>query len=61
MLHGMINEQGHWLDERDDILEKKMIIFYMFSYKSLASGALMLGINSSVIIKPVYLCYRCYK
>ena len=47
MLHGIINEQVHWLDVRDDISEK-MDIFRMFSYKSLASGAFVLGIISLV-------------
>ena len=30
MLHDIINEQGHWLDVRDDI-SGKMNIFRMFS------------------------------
>ena len=34
MLHGIINEQGHLLDVRDDISEK-MNIFRMFPYWSL--------------------------
>ena len=38
MLHGIINEHGHYLDVRDDI-SVKMNIFCMFSYKFLASGA----------------------
>ena len=37
MLHCILNEQGHCLDVRDDISEK-MIIFCIFSCKSLASG-----------------------
>ena len=37
MLHNIINEQGHCRDVRNDISEK-MIIFRMFSYKSLASS-----------------------
>ena len=40
MLHEIINEQGNCLDLRGDISEK-MIIFLTFSYKSLASGALI--------------------
>ena len=32
-----------------------------FSYKSLASGALILGIIGIADNKPVDLCYRCYK
>ena len=43
MLHGIIYEQGNCLDVNDDISEK-MNIFHMFSYKSLCSGALILGI-----------------
>ena len=40
MLHDIINEQGHWLDVRNDVSGKKMNIFRMFSLlKSLASGA----------------------
>ena len=38
MLHGIIDEQGHYLDVRDDI-SVQMNIFCMFSYKNLASGA----------------------
>ena len=52
MLHGITLEQGHWLHVRDDIPEK-MNNFRMFSYKFLASGALILGINSLLIIKPL--------
>ena len=33
----------------------------MFSYKSLAAGALILGIIVIADIKPMDLCYRCYK
>ena len=47
-----------WLDVRDDISEKK---YCMFSYKSLASCSKILGINALPIIKPLYLCCRCYK
>ena len=32
----------------------------MFSYKSLASGAVILGIIVIATNKPVNLCYRCY-
>ena len=39
MLHGIINEQGHLLDVRDDISVNKMNIFCLFSYTFLASGA----------------------
>ena len=44
MLHGIINEQGHWLDVREDISGKHEY-FGMFFYKSLASGAAILGNN----------------
>ena len=33
----------------------------MLSYKSLASGALNLGIIVIADIMPMDLCYRCYK
>ena len=40
MLHDIINEQGHWLDVRNDVSGKNEYIFRMFSLlKSLASGA----------------------
>ena len=35
--------------------------FRMFFYKSLTFGAKILGFNSLLFIKPLYLCYRCYK
>ena len=34
--------------------------FHMFSYKSLTSGALILGIIVIATNKPMDLCYRCY-
>ena len=62
MLHSMINEQGNCLDVRDDISEKKYYfdIFHMFSYKSLASDALILGIIVIATNTSMDLCYRCY-
>ena len=60
MLHCIINEQGNCLKVRYDISEKNTI-FHMFSYKSLASGALILGITVIANNKPVELCYRCHK
>ena len=62
MLHSMINEQGNCLDVRDDISEKNTIfdIFHMFSDKSLASDALILGIIVIATNTPMDLCYRCY-
>ena len=42
MLHDIINEQGHFLNVRDGLSEK--ILFHMFSSKSLASIASILGI-----------------
>ena len=49
-------------DVRDDIPEKNTIFdsFHMFSYKSLASDALILGILVIATNKPMDLCYRCY-
>ena len=58
MLQGITYEQGNCLDERDDISEK--YIFHMFSYKYLASGALIWGIIVIADNKPMDLCYRCY-
>ena len=52
MLHGILNEQGHCLDVRDDISGKYEYYFRMFSFMSLATGALILGINSWAIVKP---------
>ena len=60
MLYGMINEQGHLLYIRDAISEKNDIL-HMFFRKSLDSGVEILGIKSLMIIKPLYLRYRCYK
>ena len=47
------------LEVRDDISEKKTI-FQMFSYLTLASGALFLVIIVIADNKPMELCYRCY-
>ena len=58
MLHGIINKQGNYLGVRVNISEK--ILFNMFSYKSLASGALFLGILVNADNKLMDLCYRCY-
>ena len=44
---------------RDEISEKKYY-FHMFSYISLASGALVLVIIVIADNKPMELCYRCY-
>ena len=60
MLHDMIKEQGNCLDVRDDC-SGKMNVFHMFSFKFLASGALILGIIVIADNKPMDLCYRCYK
>ena len=51
MLYGTINEQGHRLGVRYDVSEK--VIFSHVSYKCLASGAVILGKNSLLIIKPI--------
>ena len=58
MLHGIINKQGNYLGVRVNISEK--ILFNMFTYKSLASGALFLGILVNADNKLMDLCYRCY-
>ena len=50
-----------WVDVSDDIFVEKMNIFRLFSYKWLTSGFLILGINSLPFIKPMDLCYSCYK
>ena len=61
MLHGIINEQENCLDVRDDIQKNTFFdIFQMFSYCSLPSGALILGIIVIATNKPMDLCYRCY-
>ena len=60
MLHGIMNEQGNCLDV-DDILEKTKTIFHMFSYKSLASCALISRIIVIADNKPMDLFYRFYK
>ena len=39
---------------------QKNTIFHMFSYSSLASGALVLVIIVIADNKPMELCYRCY-
>ena len=48
------------LEVRDDISEKKTLFFHMFSYLTLASGALFLVIIVIADNKPMELCYRCY-
>ena len=61
MLHGIISKQGNCLDVRD--ISKKNASFgilHMFSYKPLASGALILGIIVIATNKSMYLCYRRY-
>ena len=57
MLPGIINEIENCLDVRDDISEKNAI---RHTYKSLTSGAFILGIVVIVDSKPMNLCYRCY-
>ena len=47
------------LEVRDDISEKN-INFHMFSYLTLASGALFLVIRVIADNKPMELSYRCY-
>ena len=41
--------------------KEKMIIFRMFSNKSVESGAFILIIIAIAYNKPMDLCYRCYK
>ena len=41
MLHGIINEQEYCRNVRDGISEKTNI-FHMFSYNSIASGAIIM-------------------
>ena len=43
MLHGIIIEQGHWLDVQEEF-SVKMHIIHIFSTKYLASVALTYGI-----------------
>ena len=47
------------LKVRDDISEK-ILFFHMFSYLTLASGALFLVIIVIADNKPMELSYRCY-
>ena len=58
MLHGIIKVQGNCLEE---IIFQKQTIFYMFSFKSLASGALIIGIIVIADNKPMELCNIWYK
>ena len=60
MLHVIINEQENCLDVREDISYKNEH-FCMFSSKSLASGALIIGIIVIADNKLMDLCYRYYK
>ena len=39
---------------------QKNTVFHMFSFYSLASGALVLVITVIADNKPMELCYRCY-
>ena len=52
MLHGIIQEQGNCLDVRDDTSERNDYFSHV-SYKSLASGALILEIIVIDDNKPV--------
>ena len=52
MLHGIKNEQGHCLYVRDDIADKNKYFSHV-SYKSPASGALILGIIIIADNKPM--------
>ena len=46
---------------KEMIFQKKMNLFQMFSYKSLASGAFILEIIVIAHNTPMDFCYRCYK
>ena len=59
MLHGIMNEQGNCLGSKRCYFRKNTI-FHMFSYLTLASGALFLVIIVIADNKPLELCYRCY-
>ena len=61
MLHGIINEQEYCRDVRDGISKKKTNIFHMFSYNSIASGAIIIGYIVSADNNPMDLRYRCCK
>ena len=46
---------------KEMIFQKKKRFFFTFSYKSQASGALILEIIVIADNKPMDFCYRCYK
>ena len=58
MLHGIMSGQGNCLGSKRYF--RKNTIFHMFSYLTLASGALFLVIIVIADNKPMELCYRCY-
>ena len=60
MLHGTINEKGNCLGVREAISEKKEYFSHV-SYKSLASGALILEIVAIADNEPMDFCFKCYK
>ena len=59
MLHGIMNEQGNCLGSKR-LYFRKNTIFHMFSYLTLASGALFPVIIVIADNKPMELCVRCY-
>ena len=59
MLHGIMNELGNFLGIKRWYFKKKYG-FHMFSYYSLASGALVLVITVIADNKPLELCYLRY-
>ena len=61
MLHG-INKQGNSLDVKNYniIISEEMNIFHTFTYKSLATGTLIIKIIVIADNKPINLCYRFY-
>ena len=60
MLHGIIKEQGYWLDVRDDISEENEY-FYMFFYKPLVPNLRYLFIGDDQAHVPLLQMYKLFK
>ena len=60
IVHSIALYMNKDIDLMYGIFQKQNEYFYMISYNSIFWSQI-LGINSLVIIKPMYLCYRCYK
>ena len=56
--YGIVYEQGNCLDVRD--ISEKNTVFYMLSFNTQASGALIFAIIVVAENKPMDLYYRCY-